>query len=252
MGRADAAPAARAGRASSASRPSRPTTRARTSSSGAARIRRYKGAIPRINPAILLDTLQARSASSSGSRGPCPLEAPWTAPRRPRARRPDVPHVAAAHAPDARARARSSRSAARRCGRPSPPTSRCCTSSSTSTRPAAFDDAHRHRGRRAGARASSAARSASRCGMAEELGDRVVLVDAGAARSSADDGRRDGRRRPRARRAIVALPPTLTAADRLRPAAARLPRPARPADAAGHGVEVHGGLRRAVLARATG
>ena len=56
----------------------------------------------------------------------------------------------------------------------------------------------------------------------------------------------------RARRAIVALPPALTPRIAFAPAAARLPRPARPAHAAGHGVEVHGGLRRAVLARPTG
>ena len=52
-----------------------------------------------------------------------------------------------------------------------------------------------------------------------------------------------------ARRAIVALAADACRADRLRPAAAGLPRPAHPAHAAGHGRQVHGDLRRAVLAR---
>lgn len=44
------------------------------------RVLRYKGAIPRINPAILLDTLRTQRKLERLART-VPLEAPWTAPR---------------------------------------------------------------------------------------------------------------------------------------------------------------------------
>ena len=53
----------------------------------------------------------------------------------------------------------------------------------------------------------------------------------------------------RARRAVVAVRADARRPDRLRPAAARLSRPAHPADAARHRGQVHGDLRGALLAR---
>ena len=101
--------------------------------------------------------------------------------------------------------------------------------------------------------ASSAARSASRSAMAEELGRRAPDPRRAGARGSATaadgvDGR--GRRDAVARRrAIVAVPPTLAGRIAYDPPLPRLPRPAHAAHADGHRDQVHGDLRRAVLAR---
>ena len=89
--------------------------------------------------------------------------------------------------------------------------------------------------------------------MAEELGEeRVRPRRAGAPRSStAPDGvtvHADGVT-ARGRRAIVAIAPTLAGRIAYDPPLPGLPRPAHPADAARHGRQVHGDLRRAVLAR---
>ena len=77
------------------------------------------------------------------------------------------------------------------------------------------------------------------------LGAPVRRIEHGAGRRDRARGRRDRPRpaRDRRDRAHARRP------DRLRPAAARLPRPAHPADAARHGRQVHGDLRGAVLAR---
>ena len=136
-------------------------------------------------------------------------------------------------------------------GRPSPRTSRCCTSSSTRTRAAALDrlfDTERRRSagplrRRLAARAArdgggaraSVSCSRRRCGGSSTADDRVRVVADGVGATRAAGDRRD--------------PADARRADRLRPAAARPPRPADPADAAGHRGQVHGDLRRAVLAR---
>ena len=88
--------------------------------------------------------------------------------------------------------------------------------------------------------------------MAEELGEERIVLGAPVRRiEHSRDGvtvHADGHVL-RGRRAIIAVAPTLAGADRLRPAAARLPRPAHAAHAARHGRQVHGHLRRAVLAR---
>ena len=170
----------------------------------------------------------------------------------PRVGRADVRHVAAAQHLHAEGAATLLEIAiAGRLGGRARATSRCCTSSSTSRRRAAFDalidteggaqqdrfvggsqlDLAAH-GREAAATASCSRR---RC--------------AGSRRTStASRVHADGTRSARAR-AVVAMPPTLTRADRLRPAAAGAARPADPAHAAGDGDQVHGGLRDAVLAR---
>ena len=88
--------------------------------------------------------------------------------------------------------------------------------------------------------------------MAERLGDERIVLGAPVRRIEHGARRGDGARRwrrLRGRRAILAVAPTLAGADRLRPAAARLPRPAHAAHADGHRGQVHGDLRRALLAR---
>ena len=87
---------------------------------------------------------------------------------------------------------------------------------------------------------------------AEALGAERILLGAPVRAIAHGDGRRGGARRRRrgarpARRGGDRAHPGRS--DRLRPAAARLPRPAHPAHAARHGDQVHGDLRRAVLAR---
>ena len=216
------------------------------------RLRRYRGTIPRLNPLALVDVelaqrrlnRLARTRAARGARG-----------RRPSARElglADGAHLDAP--PHAHARRPAAARAGRRggLGRRSPRTSRCCTCSSTSTRPAASSCCSTPRAARSRT-ASSAARSWCRSRLAERLGERVVLGRARAPRSrtAADCVTRarptaltvrgapgDRRDRADARRP-----------DRLRPAAAGLPRPAHPADAARDGGQVHGDLRRAVLAR---
>ena len=88
--------------------------------------------------------------------------------------------------------------------------------------------------------------------MADALGDERLVLGAPVRRIE-----HGAERRHRARRRQRAARPArdrrggahARGADRLRPAAPRLPRPAHPADAARHGRQVHGDLRRAVLAR---
>ena len=83
--------------------------------------------------------------------------------------------------------------------------------------------------------------------MAEQLGEAVRLGTPVRAIAQ-DEARRDRRRRAGAR-GDRRDPAGADRADRVRPAAARAARPARAAHAAGHRRQVHGDLRRAVLAR---
>ena len=87
--------------------------------------------------------------------------------------------------------------------------------------------------------------------MARELGDRVLLKTPGP-RIDQDGGHvtvRTRNARGRAKRVIVAVPPTLAGADLLPPAPALPARPAHPATAAGDADQGDRRLRRAVLAR---
>ena len=97
------------------------------------KVKRYRGEIPRINPAVLLDTLRAQRRIARGMRPiaallgkgdvvPRPGRASSTARRSGRGCRPTRGRAG---------RARCWRSRSRRCGRPSRRTCRCCTCSST-------------------------------------------------------------------------------------------------------------------------
>ena len=233
-------------RASSASRRSRRTPRASRRSSGAARSSATAGLIPRINPAILLDYEQARRRLDRLARTRRRRDAVARAGRA-RARRADVPHVAAAQRRAPRARASFSSSICEAVWAAEPADVSLLhvlfyirSAGSLETLIGTEGGAQEARfvgGSQLHRRCGWPRSSATSCGCRRRCG--AIAWDA------------DGvtRRATSARGAsIVALPPTLTVAHRLRPAAARLPRPAHPADAAGHGVEVHGRLRRAVLA----
>ena len=108
-------------------------------------------------------------------------------------------------------------------GRDARRTCRCCTSSSTSPRPASSTCCSTPRAARSRT-ASSRARAPGRAASATALGDRLVAVGAGAPHRV--DGRTAARVHAdgvevRARRVIVAVPPTLAGRHRVRPAAAR-------------------------------
>ena len=83
--------------------------------------------------------------------------------------------------------------------------------------------------------------------MAERLGDRVRLDVA--CDASPPTERASSSATFSARRVIVALPPGARGPARLRAAAPGRPRPAHPTNPDGHRDQVHGGLRRALLAR---
>ena len=80
VGRTHASCASTSGSASSTSSCSRPTTRATTSSSTAAALSRYQGAIPKLNPIVLADVAQAQARLDRMAKQ-VPLDAPWRAPK---------------------------------------------------------------------------------------------------------------------------------------------------------------------------
>ena len=114
-------------------------------------------------------------------------------------------------------------------------------------------DPHRHRGRRpAGPGRRRLAADLAADGRAAGGGVGRAREPGAPDRARRRRRRRVGSRpgRGQARRAIVAVPPTLAGADRLRPAAAARRDGLSPADGAGQRRQVHGRLRAAVLARA--
>ena len=148
-----------------------------------------------------------------------PLEAPWAAPKATRVGLPDLLVLdALATLCTAAGAILVAARASRRSGRPSPRTCRCCTSSSTSTPAGGFDTAGRHRGRRP---AGPLRRRLAARGAADGRGaGRGAAAARGAGAADRARGRRGGPPRRwsggepagltvRARRAIVAIPPTL-------------------------------------------
>ena len=246
VGRARRSTACSRSRATWASTPSPRTTRATTSSSGATHVR-YQGAIPRITPAVLADIAQAQFKLDRMAKR-VPLEAPVDGAQgaRPGTARPSDTWMrrnvvtrgarnlmelavrggvgCGARRPLAAPRAllhplgrRVRRPRGHRRRRPAGPLRRRLAARVAQARGAAR--------RRRVARRRRCAGSSTRTTVWWSTATR-------ACRSSA-------------RRVIVAMPPTLDGADRLRPAAARAPRPADAAHAAGRGDQVHGRLRRA-------
>ena len=211
------------------------------------RLRRYSGTIPRLNPLALLDTARAvRKLNRLAGR--IDPEAPWAAPDAERSTRPARrlarPDPAHRHREAADAGRRADR-LGRRAGGALAAARRLLPALGGQLRAAH----RRRRGRPAGPARRRLAAVAER--VAEELGDRVVLgapVRADRARSGRGVAV-TGRARPvRARRAIVAMPPALTAAIEFDP-----PLPAGRAQLGQRmpGLADQGDrdLRRAVLAR---
>ena len=231
MDRPDAGPARGAGRASSASRPSRPTTRASNLHRvTAAALTPLHAARSRGSTRLVLrcDVGQAQRAARPDGAARCRSRRPGRRRSAAELGRPDRsrPGCAATSRTTARPHAARARDRGGLGGRAAR-TCRCCTSSSTST-PAGELRRCCSTPRAAPSRtASSAARSGSRCGWPRSSAtERRAARRAGAADRARRRRRRpcDGRRQPtraRPRRAIVAIPPTLAGADRLRPAAAR-------------------------------
>ena len=158
-----------------------------------ARVRRQRAPLPRARSRastrlVLLDVEQAQTRLNRLARK-VPLDAPWEAPGRGQARRPDAGdldapqhgHEAGPHAPRARSGGGLGRASRRTC--------RCCTCSSTSTRPAALEllfdtEGGAQQDRFVGGSQLIALR------MAEELGTSACVLGAPGARASstAPDG----------------------------------------------------------------
>ena len=211
-------------------------------------VRRYTGTIPRINPAVLVDVQQAQTRLNRLARK-VPLDAPWEAP-------------SAAKLDGQTMATWMSRNMATKSGRmllqlgveavwAAQPEDMSLLHvlfyiHSAGSLELLFDtEGGAQQDRFVGGSQRIALR------MAEELGEERVRLGAPVRRiEHGADGvtvHADGAI-ARGRRAIVAIAPTLAGRIAVRPAAARLPRPAHPAHAARHGREVHGDLRRAVLA----
>ncbi len=213
------------------------------------RLRRYTGTIPAINPLVLLEFERAQRRLNRLAKR-VPLEAPWEAPRAARLdgqtaaswMRRNVALEARPHAARTRHRGDLGGSAGGHLAPAHP------VLHPLGGQPGA---ALRHRGRRpagplrgrlpAGADPDGgAARRGTGCGRRASAGHtsrRQRGGDRGSRRRLGASPSRHRGGRPHARRP-----------SRVRPAPPRLPRPAHPTHAARHGGQVHGDLRRAVLA----
>ncbi len=173
------------------------------------RLRRYRGAIPRINPAVLLDVEQAQRRLNRLART-VPLHAPWEAPHAARLDGQTAATWMRRNLATQAGRMLLGAGRSRRSGRRSPRSCRCCTCSSTSTPRAASSCCSTPRAARSRT-ASSAARSGWRCAWPRSSAS--GCCSARPVRRVVHDGRgrdrRGGGRRARGRQAILALAPTL-------------------------------------------
>ena len=241
-----AALAARAGRGHLPHPRARATTCSSTAAGCAA-----TGARSRASTRSCCSTSSTRSAGSTGWRASVPLDAPWEAPEGREARRADRRHL---DAPQPRHAGRPDAARARHRGGLGRPARGHLAAARALLHPLGGQPraAVRHRGRRpAGPLRGRLAADPDPDGRGARRRSGSCSARPCAASSTA---RRRDRRTPTARVLRGRARDRRGGAhargpDRVRPAAARLPRPAHPAHAAGHGGQVHGDLRRAVLAR---
>ena len=211
-------------------------------------VRRYRGTIPRLNPVGLAE-MAVTLARFNRLAKRVPPAAPWTAPEAGQAGFDDVRDLGPAHGPHRRRpRPDAARGAGRLGGRGTGP---LAAPRALLRRVGGIDrDPPRHRGR--GAAGPDRRRHADHLGADRGRPRRIRGARRAGPRRSPPRRRGRGRRRRRDRlrgagdlrdRAAARGP------DRLRPAAAGDPRRPQPADGDGERRQVHGDLRRAVLAR---